>query len=315
MDNRIKLNLQLFAEETAAAESAPAAESTQTEAAQTGVTAANPARRGRKENPLANVRYGIQPEGEQDAAVRNSTQARAERPTFKQLIDGEYKNDAHEYVQGILQERFKKNAAMQKNMDDLMPVLLSLGQRYGLDMAEVNENSIKALKEKLDADDDHLEKEAMARGMTKEGYKLLLDVQNREQILQQKEKRTLETERFEQHIQKLSQQAEKIGIDLRKEMQNPEFVRLTSPGVGVPVEQAYRLIHQDEILQGGMQYAAKQSAESVAKSVASGQKRIAENGMTRKGANVIYRSDPRTMSKADRDEINRRAALGEKISF
>lgn len=314
MKNRIKLNLQLFADENAAAESAPAAESTQTEATQTGVTAANPARRGRKENPLANVRYGRQPDMEQDAAAQ-STQKRAERPTFKQLIDGEYKNDAHEYVQGILQERFKKNAVMQKNMDDLMPVLLSLGQRYGLDMAEVNENSIKALKEKLDADDDHLEREAMARGMSKEGYKLLLDVQNRERILQQKEKRTLENERFEQHIQNLTQQAEKIGIDLRKEMQNDEFVRLTSPGVGVPVERAYRLIHQDEILQGGMQYAAKQSAESVAKSVASGQKRIAENGMTRKGANVIYRSDPRTMSKADRDEINRRAALGEKISF
>lgn len=314
MKNRIKLNLQLFADENAAAENVPAAESTQTEATQTGVTAANPARRGRKENPLANVRYGRQPDMEQDAAAQ-STQTRAERPTFKQLIDGEYKNDAHEYVQGILQERFKKNAVMQKNMDDLMPVLLSLGQRYGLDMAEVNENSIKALKEKLDADDDHLEREAMARGMSKEGYKLLLDVQNRERILQQKEKRTLENERFEQHIQNLTQQAEKIGIDLRKEMQNDEFVRLTSPGVGVPVERAYRLIHQDEILQGGMQYAAKQSAESVAKSVASGQKRIAENGMTRKGANVIYRSDPRTMSKADRDEINRRAALGEKISF
>lgn len=314
MKNRIKLNLQLFADENAAAENVPAAESTQTEATQTGVTAANPARRGRKENPLANVRYGRQPDMEQDAAAQ-STQTRAERPTFKQLIDGEYKNDAHEYVQGILQERFKKNAVMQKNMDDLMPVLLSLGQRYGLDMAEVNENSIKALKEKLDADDDHLEREAMARGMSKEGYKLLLDVQNRERILQQKEKRTLENERFEQHIQNLTQQAEKIGIDLRKEMQNDEFVRLTSPGVGVPVERAYRLIHQDEILQGGMQYAAKQSAESVAKSVASGQKRIAENGMTRKGANVIYRSDPRTMSKADRDEINRRAAIGEKISF
>ena len=314
MKNHLELNLQLFADENAAAESAPAAESTQTEATQTGVTAANPARRGRKENPLANVRYGRQPEMEQDAAA-HSTQTRGEKLTFKQLIEGEYKNDAHEYVQGILQERFKKNAAMQKNMDDLMPVLLSLGQRYGLDMAEVNENSIKALKEKLDADDDHLEKEAMARGMTKEGYKLLLDVQNREQILQQKEKRTLENERFEQHIQKLSQQAEKIGIDLRREMQNPDFVRLTSPGVGVPVEQAYRLVHQDEILQGGMQFAAKQSAENVAKSVASGQKRIAENGMTRKGANVIYRSDPKQMSKADRDEINRRAALGEKITF
>ena len=311
MKEKLKLNLQLFAEEVPAAQSAPAAETTQTpQEAQTGVSAANPARHGRKENPLANVQFGRRPAEEQAAAVQ-STEMKTERIPFEQLIKGEYKEDFHNSVQGIMQERFKKNAAMQKNVDSLMPMLLSLGQRYGVDMGELNENSIKALSEKVAADDDYLEKEAMANGMSKEGYKLMLDVQNREKILNEREKRSQEQQDFVNHINHLAQQASVMGIDLRQELLNPEFKRLTSPGVNVPVEMAYRLVHQDEILKGGMQYAAQQGAQKVAAAVQAGKSRAIENGMQRKGANVIYKEDPKSLTKQEREELKRRVRAGD----
>lgn len=311
--SRIKLNLQLFSE-VATAASAPAAESVQPAAqAQSGVTDANPARRGRKENPLANVQYGRQASQGQAAAV---TQQEVTRRPFKELIDGEYKEDFHNHVQGIMQERFRKNDELQKNVDRLRPVLMSLGQRYEVDMTELNESSIASLAEKLNADDEYLEKAAMERGMSKEGYKLLLDVQNREKLLNEREKQTQAQQNFERHIQSLSQQADALGIDLRAEMQNKEFMRLTSPQVGVPVELAYRLVHQEEILKNGMQYAAQQGAQRVAQAVQSGQSRAVENGMARKGSNVIYKPNPRDLTTKDREEIRRRVRSGDKsISF
>lgn len=312
MEKLLRLNLQMFAEEAAAATAAEAPAAPAAEA-NTGVTDAIPARRGRKENPLANVQFGRRPV--EEAAAPQTQEVKTERTPFKQLIEGEYKEDFHSSVQGIIQERFKKHELVQKNMDNLMPVLLSLGQRYGVDMGEVNETTIKALKEKLDADDDYLEKQAMERGMSKEGYKLLLDVQNREKVLNEREQRTQAQQNYERHIQQLSQQAEAAGIDLRKEMQNPEFMRLTSPGVGVPVQMAYNLIHQEEILKSGMQYAAKQGVQKVAQAVQSGQSRAVENGMQRKGANVIYRDDPSKLTKAEREEVKRRVRAGEKIVF
>lgn len=310
---RIKLNLQLFSE-VATAASAPAAESVQPAAqAQSGVTDANPARRGRKENPLANVQYGRQASQGQAAAVASQEVTR--RP-FKELIDGEYKEDFHNHVQGIMQERFRKNDELQKNVDRLRPVLMSLGQRYEVDMTEINESSIASLAEKLNADDDYLEKAAMERGMSKEGYKLFLDVQNREKLLNEREKQTQAQQNYERHIQSLSQQAEAAGIDLRAEMQNPDFMRLTSPQVGVPVAMAYNLIHQKEILENGMQYAAQQGAKRVAQAVQSGQARAVENGMARKGSSVIYKPNPRDLTTKDREEIRRRVRSGDKsISF
>ena len=312
--SRIKLNLQLFSE-VATAASAPAAESVQPAAqAQSGVTDANPARRGRKENPLANVQYGRQASQGQAAAV--TQQEVTMRRPFKELIDGEYKEDFHNHVQGIMQERFRKNDELQKNVDRLRPVLMSLGQRYEVDMTELNESSIASLAEKLNADDEYLEKAAMERGMSKEGYKLFLDVQNREKILNEREKQTQAQQNFERHIQSLSQQADALGIDLRAEMQNKEFMRLTSPNVGVPVELAYRLVHQEEILKNGMQYAAQQGAQRVAQAVQSGQARAVENGMTRKGSSVIYKPNPRDLTTKDREEIRRRVRSGDKsISF
>ena len=51
------------------------------------------------------------------------------------------------------------------------------------------------------------------------------------------------------------------------EMQNPEFARLTAPGVNVDALTAYRVVHQNEIAGAEMQFAAQKSAERIANAV------------------------------------------------
>lgn len=312
---KIRLNLKLFDGEAPAAPEAAAAPTA--EGSQTGVTAANPARRGRKENPMANVQYGRQVGMDQAAADQTqSTGVQSERIPFKQLIEGEYKDDMHAHVQGILKERFKKNAETEKQLEGIRPILLSLGQRYGVDMAELSDDSIKTLSEKIAGDKSHLTQRAMQLGISEEAVARLDDIEVREKMLRETERKTQQEQQLRNHYVGLVRQAEQLkaeipGFDLDRELENPDFFRLTRPGSGLNVKDAYYLAHRDEIIRGGMQAAARQSVQRVAQAVQSGQSRAVENGMQRKGVNAVYKQNPKDLNSRDLAEIRRRVRAGD----
>ena len=81
-----------------------------------------------------------------------------------------------------------------------------------------------------------------------------------------------------------------------------------------PLRTAFEVLHKDEIIPAAMQYTAQQTKSKIAKSIAAGSTRPAENGISSQSAARV-KSDVTQLSKADRDEIYRRAARGEKISF
>jgi len=63
-----------------------------------------------------------------------------------------------------------------------------------------------------------------------------------------------------------------------------------------------------------MQYTAQQVEQKVANSVRAGQRRPAEAAMGGNGG-VVHKSDVSKLTKADIEEINRRVARGERITF
>ncbi len=311
-----RLNLKLFDGEAAPAMEAAAVPAA-AEGTQTGVTAVTPARRGRKENPMANVQYGRQAGMDQAAADQTqSTGVQTGKIPFKQLIEGDYKEDMHAHVQGILKERFKKNAETEKQLDGLRPIILSLGQRYGVDMAEMNEDSIKALSEKLAGDRSHLTQRAMELGISEDAVARLDDIEVREKMLRENERRTQQEQQLRNHYVGLVRQAEQLraevpDFDLDKELENPDFFRLTRPGSGLNVKDAFYLAHRDEIMRGGMQAAAEQSVQRVAQAVQSGQSRAVENGMRRKGTNAPWKQNVKDLNSKDLAEIRRRVRAGD----
>ena len=111
-----------------------------------------------------------------------------------------------------------------------------------------------------------------------------------------------------------SEDAKKVypTFDLRAEMQNPEFVNLLKSNV--PVRTAYEVLHKDEIIPAAMQFTAKTVESKLAKKIAAGGQRPAENGMS-SGSPALVKSDVSQLSKADRQEIIRRVQRGEKIRF
>ena len=70
----------------------------------------------------------------------------------------------------------------------------------------------------------------------------------------------------------------------------------------------------NEIIPAAMQFSAKTVESNLVKKIASGASRPAENGMN-SGSAAVVKSDVSQLTKADRQEIIRRVARGEKIRF
>ena len=121
------------------------------------------------------------------------------------------------------------------------------------------------------------------------------------------------------HFRELTRQAEALkrvfpDFDLMREMQDPAFVRLTAPGTGIGVKDAFYALHGEEIQRDSMRYAALQAGQRIADSVRAGASRPVENGMQTPSP-VRMGVDIRNMDKKQREEYRRRIRSGESIDF
>ena len=122
---------------------------------------------------------------------------------------------------------------------------------------------------------------------------------------------------FRNHFRELERQAAQMKeifphFDLRQELKNPVFARMTAPGVGLRVEDAYYAVHRRELQSAAVQ-AAKQQ---VSNAIASGAMRPRENGLSGQ-APAVSSFDYRSASKEQREDLKRRirmaAAEGKKL--
>ena len=95
-------------------------------------------------------------------------------------------------------------------------------------------------------------------------------------------------------------------------MNNPKFLDLLKANVGVKT--AYEVLHKDDIIPAAMQFTAKTVEQKLAKKIMANGARPTENGISSQSS-VVTKSDVSQLSKADRQEIIRRVARGEKIRF
>ena len=108
-----------------------------------------------------------------------------------------------------------------------------------------------------------------------------------------------------------------VSFDLRKELQNPVFARMTAPGTGImSVEDAYRAVHRKEIEAAQSQVIAQQTAQKISNAIQAGSRRPDENGTSGQSPSVTT-FDYSKASKAQRDalkqQIRAAAARGEKL--
>lgn len=308
----LKLNLQLFAE--GAGGSGTGAEGS---SGVTGVNAVSQSK-GVKSNPLANVVYGKQEEAAQTANVHTEStgadvvQQPDRNAEFEKLIKGEYKDLYDARMQDTIQKRLKGSKETVEKYNALTPTLELLAKKYGVDA-----NDTEALNKAIEEDDAYYEEEALEKGITVQQLKEIRKMEKENVEL----KRQMQEKNAKEQGAKLyaawMDQAEKAksvypSFDLRAEMQNPKFTELLR--ANIDVRTAYEVIHKDEILPAAMQFTAKTIEKKLTDKIIANGARPTENGISSQSATVV-KSDVSQLSKADRAEIIRRVARGEKIKF
>ena len=302
--NLLHINLQLFGED-----GGTGAEGTTS--SNEGV--APPTTKGRKSNPLANVKYGIQEDNVEIAEPQKTEKpAEATKVDFDSLIKGDYKADFDAKVQDILSKRFKSTNEKVANYDALSPVLNMLATKYGVD-AKNTEALVKAIEE----DESYYENEALERGVSVEHLKEIKKMERENASLREQMKEQENRKRFEAEMANWISQGEEAkkfypSLDLNAEFNNEEFRKLLN--AGVDVRSAYEVIHRNEIMPMMMQHAVKETEAKITNKILANAQRPSENGMNSQAASIT-KSDVSQLTKQDRLEIMRRIANGEKISF
>lgn len=241
------------------------------------------------------------------------------RPTFQQLIEGEYKDEYSKHTQGIIKARLKEAKGAEERLKKLDPALQTLAQRYGL-----NEPDPDAIVKAIESDQSLYEDEAMREGIPVEQLmkqrRLEREVaQSRAMRAQQQQEATMR----EQYA-RLQEQADAFKskipeFNLGSEMQNETFARMVVNGF--PLENAYYATHYAEIearqkaqSEQQMREVAQTAQQAAANAIRSNARRPTENGLNN-ATPAQVRTDPSQLSLKEMRELRERARRGEEISY
>ena len=251
---------------------------------------------------------------EEESPTEEKTETPARMSWDDIMKDPEY----NKQMQAVVQSRLKSAKGAEESLGKLAPALEVLARKYNLDPANMDYDT---LAKKISDDDDYYQEKALEMGVSVETAKKL-DQMERDSVREKaQQEKTLQEKKIQQHIIKLEQQGEALkkvfpSFDLRKELQNPAFSRMVSPGVGLSVEDAYYAVHRKEIQASASQVIAQQTAQKISNSIQAGSRRPDESGASSQAPSVStfnYRTASREQREALKQRIRQAAARGEKL--
>lgn len=262
---------------------------------------------------LSDVKYGIDLDSEAAQESAKPEAGSEEAESFDSLIKGRYKADYDSHVQEIVRSRVKNMQGTVDAYEKATPLIEAMAQRYGI----ADSSNIDAILAAFDEDAELLEAEAETRNIPVDQLKAMKKLERENAVLRNRQQAAERERATNATVQVWQQQAEEArrtypDLNLDVEIQNPKFRSLLQSDIDVKT--AYQVVHADDIMMHGMEYATKQAAEKVARSVAAGAKRPSEGG-NGSGVAAIHKTDVSSLTKNDMKEVYRRVARGERVSF
>lgn len=277
-------------------------------------------RRGKTGEPM--VIYG-----KQDAATAEGTTTsdaggmaqaegnntpEAKQKAFREMIKGEFKEQFSQEAQSIINRRFKETKGMEQSLAAQQPIIDMMMHRYGIEGGDMAK-----LREALEKDNAFWESVADQAGLTVEQYRAQQKLAIENEHLRKLEAQRKGQEQFKQQMATWMQDAERVkesypSFDLEKEAADKNFVDLLKRGV--PMLQAYQLLHMAEIEAAAAKAAAQTASAQMAANIKAKAARPTENGMSKQSA-AIVKNDVHSLTKADRAEAARQAMRGAKIRW
>lgn len=216
-------------------------------------------------------------------------------------------------VSKAIQDRFKNQADLQGQVDQITEDLSPLFMNYGLKSGDY-----EGLKDAIAHDDSFYQAQAEREGIDveqyKENLKLKADAERGRQITEAYEQQQRQNEMFAQWEGEAAELQQAFpAFDLGLELEsNERFAKLVYNGASV--QDAFLATHASEIFAGSNANASAVATQNVISTIQQRASRPAE-GAIHPGGAIVRKSDPSTLSDEDIDEINRRVAMGETISF
>lgn len=237
------------------------------------------------------------------------------RMSWEEIMkDPEYNKE----MQAVVRSRLKSEKSAEEALGKMAPAIEVLARHYGLDMKNPD---YEVLAKAINDDDVYYEEKALEMGTSTATARKMDQMERDTERQKAQEQRTLQEQAIQQHFVKLQQQGEALkktfpSFDLRTELQNPAFARMTAPNVGISVEDAYYAVHRNEIQTAAMQVTAQKTAEKISNAIQSGSRRPDESGASSQAPSVStfdYAKASREQREAFKADLRARMARGEKV--
>lgn len=304
-----KMNLQLFAEGGDGGTPAQAA----VDGSSTDPKAEGSATEGSGSEDGADKGEG----GQGEEAKKKSPEER--RKAFGQLMSGEYRAEAEEMMQQAV-------ALAAKNLEaspEMRGLLEAIGEKYGTDATDLAALT-EAVRNGQVKDDAYFERLAMEKGISVKTAREMdkLETQNKRLTAQQAAAQQMQREaeqraRIAAIHEEWNREAAALkerypDFDQAEVLANPEVEKMMRAGCSMEV--AYRAAYFDRIMAQQTEATARQVENGVTERIRQRGARPGENG-TRPGGAVQTHLDVSSMSRKDREALEKRVLRGEIITL
>ena len=315
-----KMNLQLFADGGDGGSGAG-------ETSQSAGADSSPDRGalGREENSALGEEENAAPDeaedrdGESKGEEEKKPSPAERRKKFGQLMSGEYRAEAEEMMQQAV-------ALAAKNLEaspEMRGLLEAIGEKYGTDATDLAALT-EAVRNGQVKDDAYFERLAMEKGISVKTAREMdkLETQNKRLTAQQAAAQQMQREaeqraRIAAIHEEWNREAAALkerypDFDQAEVLANPEVEKMMRAGCSM--EAAYRAAYFDRIMAQQTEATARQVENGVTERIRQRGARPGENG-TRPGGAVQTHLDVSSMSRKDREALEKRVLRGEIITL
>ena len=223
---------------------------------------------------------------------------------FQSLIEGKYKKQFSDKVQKIISRRLKEVKELKSKAESDAHIVELIMKK--LNITDGDTEKLERMIDEMniprnDNAKSDMRNRIMQRLLAENGF-LRKERENKMRSLDEanrKEKLKAEVEEAKNAYP---------GFDFKKELENPEFIRLIR--VGVSVKNAYEVVNMDAIISDK----SKEPEKMVIDSIRLKENRPVENGSSLNGG-ILLSNGISKLTRKQRADLAKRAARGEKIEF
>lgn len=250
---------------------------------------------------------------EGNGIVTTSDSKEAKMAKFKEMIEGEFKDEYTSMFQDSFNRRFKDVKGLENSLSAQKPILDMLMQRY-----KIADGDMAKLQSAIEEDTQYWEEAAEEAGLTVEQYKAMKKLERENEELRKMRQRQEGQQKAQEQLEKWYKEGESIkkvypSFDFNSEAKNPHFLGLLSKGL--PVQQAYELVHMDEIKDATAKAAAQATGAQMEARIKSKASRPSENGMSSQSAAIVKKDTVSSLNKQDRANVAKEVLRGGRITF